>query len=162
MPLVPIFFLLVYGGTKRARNIVCVGNESIHMYQVLIEVRKLASLILSCFPNLLSAPKPPSWVTWHPSRDVGFVLNVDGSCLGDSGRAGFGGLVREGDGSWIIGFSGFLGISNNTFAQLMAIFHGLKIARERGCRRIHCYYDSQTTVDVISKDLNSFHCMRQS
>jgi ribonuclease HI len=142
----------------RARNIVCVGNESIHMYQVLIEVRKLASLILSCFPNLLSAPKPPSWVTWHPSRDVGFVLNVDGSCLGDSGRAGFGGLVREGDGSWIIGFSGFLGISNITFAELMAIFHGLKIARERGYKRIHCYSDSQTVVDVISKDLNSFHC----
>ncbi|CAJ2665276.1 unnamed protein product [Trifolium pratense] len=141
----------------RARNIVCVRNEPIHMYQILIEVRKLASLMLSCFSIVPSALKPPRWVTWHPSRDVGFVLNVDGSCLGDSGRAGFGGLIREGDGSWIIGFSGFLGISNNTFAELMAVFHGLKIARERGYRRIHCYSDSQTMVDAISKDLNSFH-----
>jgi hypothetical protein len=64
-----------------------------------IEVRKLAYLILSCFPNLLSALKPPRWFTWHPSRDVGFVLNMDGSCLGDSGSTGFGGLIREGDGS---------------------------------------------------------------
>ncbi|GAU44585.1 hypothetical protein TSUD_136320 [Trifolium subterraneum] len=103
-------------------------------------------------------PKPPRWVIWNPSRDVGFVLNVDDSCLGDSSRADFGCLIREGDDSWIIGFNGFLGISNNTFAELMAVFNGLKIARERGYTRIHCFSDSQTVVDAISKDLNFFHC----
>jgi hypothetical protein len=44
----------------------------------------------------------------HPSRQEGYVLNVDGSCLGASGRTDFGGLIRRGDGSWIIGFSGNL------------------------------------------------------
>jgi hypothetical protein len=36
------------------------------------------------------------------------------------------GLFRRGDGSWIIGFSGFLEIMNNTFVELMMIYHGLR------------------------------------
>ncbi|MCI22455.1 ribonuclease H protein, partial [Trifolium medium] len=51
---------------------------------------------------------------------------------GDPERANFGGLIRHGDGKWIIGFSGYLGIANNTFPELMALYHGLKIAREAG------------------------------
>ncbi|XP_058776527.1 alpha-ketoglutarate-dependent dioxygenase abh1-like [Vicia villosa] len=73
--------------------------------------------------GLLTPPPPPlfpqiatRWISWHPSREDCFVLNVDGSCLGDSGRAGAGGLIRKGDGSWVIGFSCFLGIADNNYA----------------------------------------------
>ncbi|PNX89435.1 hypothetical protein L195_g045554, partial [Trifolium pratense] len=40
------------------------------------------------------------------------------SCNVLSGRAGTGGLIRRGDGSWVIGFSSFLGMSNNTYAEI--------------------------------------------
>jgi len=43
---------------------------------------------------------------------------VDESCLGD-GRAGAGGLIRRGDGSWVTGFNDFIGIGNNTYAELL-------------------------------------------
>jgi ribonuclease HI len=62
------------------------------------------------------------------------------------------------DGSWIIGFSGFLGISINTFAEFIAALHSLDIARDHGCSHIQCYFNSKIVVDVIFKDFNSFHC----
>ncbi|CAJ2632330.1 unnamed protein product [Trifolium pratense] len=98
------------------------------------------------------------WISWHPSRQEGYVLNVDGSCLGTSGRTGFGGLIRRSDGSWIIGFSGYLGLKDNTFAELMAIYHGLKIARDLGFSSILCYSDSQTVLDLILKGHSIYHC----
>jgi ribonuclease HI len=60
---------------------------------------------------------------------MSFVLNVDGSCLDDSGRGDFGGLIWYGDGAWIIGFNDYLNIANNMFVELMALYHGLKIVR---------------------------------
>ncbi|GAU47984.1 hypothetical protein TSUD_272290 [Trifolium subterraneum] len=79
-------------------------------------------------------------------------------CLGDPGRAGFGGLFRKGDGEWIRGFSGYLGVTNITLAELMTVYHGLKIAREAGYNRLFCYSDSKTVLDLLSKERNSFHC----
>lgn len=64
------------------------------------------------------------WVRWHLRSDS-IVLNVDGSCTGNLGRSGFGGLVRRGDGSWIIGFTGFVGVSNNLLPELLAISPGM-------------------------------------
>lgn len=82
---------------------------------------------------------------------------MDGSCLGDSGRAGAGGLIRRGDGSWVIGFSCFLGIANSTYAELMAVYHGLNLAMNNGCTYICCYSDSKTAIDLISKPIDKFH-----
>jgi ribonuclease HI len=84
---------------------------------------------------------------------------VDRSCLGDSWRAGAGGLIRRGDGSWVIGFSCFLRIANNTYAELIAIFYGLNLASYQGCTVCCCYSDSKTAIDLIMKpvSVNRFH-----
>jgi len=119
--------------------------------------RDLHPRSLSVFPVLIATPKPPTWVSWHLFRVDEFILNVDGSCLGEMRKVGFEGLVRKGDGSWIIGFSGFLGISNNIVVELMAMYHGLKMARNLGYYRIICYSDSQNVFDLISEDHNPFH-----
>jgi len=63
---------------------------------------------------------------------------VDGSCLGD-GRAEAGDLIRRGDDSWVTAFICFLGIANNTYAELMPLFFGLKFANNMGCNKV-CYY----------------------
>jgi hypothetical protein len=75
----------------------------------------------------------------------------DGSCLGDLGRADFGGLIRHGDSAWIIGFNGNLVIANNMFV-------GLKISKEACCNHFFCSSDSNIVLDLISKDHNLFHC----
>ena len=93
-------------------------------------------------------------MSWHPTREDCFVLNVDGSCLCD-GRAGAGGLIRIGDGNWVTGFSGFMGIANNTYAELMTLFFGVKLANNMGCNQVCCYSDSKTIIDIVTKRLTS-------
>jgi len=94
-------------------------------------------------------------VSWHPTREDCFVLNVDGNCLCD-GRAGAGGLIRRGDGSWVTGFNGFLGIANNTYAELMTLFFGLKLANNMGCNQVYCYSNLKTIIDIVTKPVNKY------
>lgn len=60
-------------------------------------------------PSLNVHQNAPRLVSWHSSRENCFVLNVDGSCLGDLGRTGAWSLIRKGDEFWVSGFSCFLG-----------------------------------------------------
>jgi len=48
----------------------------------------------------------------HPAEGSAPVLNVDGSSLGNPGASGFGGVLRNSDGSWIGSLSGSVGFSN--------------------------------------------------
>jgi ribonuclease HI len=73
---------------------------------------------------------------------------VDDSCLGNSGRADFGVLIRNGGRDWIFGFSGFLGITNNTLGELMSLYHGLKIAR---ASNYHCFFRHFDSKNVGSR-----------
>ena len=82
---------------------------------------------------------------------------MDESYLGD-GRAGAGGLLRRGDGSWVTGFNGFLGIANNTYAELMTLFVGVKLPNNMGCNQVCCYSDSKTIIDIVTKPVNKYHC----
>jgi ribonuclease HI len=76
---------------------------------------------------------------------------VDDSCLGNSGRADFGVLIRNGGRDWIFGFSGFLGITNNTLGELMSLYHGLKIARASNYHHFFRYFDSKNMLDLVTK-----------
>lgn len=56
------------------------------------------------------------------------MLNVDGSSLGNPGASGFGGVLRNSDGSWIGSFSGSVGFSNDLHVELLALYNGLSMA----------------------------------
>jgi len=72
---------------------------------------------------------------------------VDESCLGDC-KAGVGGLINRGNGSWVTGFIGFLDIENNTYAELMTLFFGLRLANNMDCNQVCCYSDSKTILSL--------------
>ncbi|XP_045810247.1 uncharacterized protein LOC123904656 [Trifolium pratense] len=144
----------------RARNIVCVGNELIHLFRVVAEVHKLATLIASCFPPRIHIDTPPRWTTWHSCRTSCMVLNVDGSCLGAPGRAGFGGLIRRGSGDWIVGFSGFLGVADNTYAELMIVLDLVT----KGYSNFHCYDAVIANIQDLLKldwEVSLLHTLRE-
>lgn len=64
--------------------------------------------------------KKPNW---------GFLkMNTYGSSLGNLRRIGFGRLIQDEHGKWIVGFFGFLGTSTIMHAKLAAIYQGLKVA----------------------------------
>ena len=75
-----------------------------------VVVRKINRMLDSCLSafGVNHSPQSTILVSWaYPPP--GFVkLNTDGSSLGNPAVAGFGGLIREEDGGWIVGFSSFI------------------------------------------------------
>lgn len=133
----------------RGRNHHLLAATRIERYQFLFRVNDLAANIRKCFHSDVAPHKQQRWVQWHPSLDPVAVLNVDGSCLGNPGRAGYGGLLRTSEGAWVFGFFGFAGFSSIVYAELLAICRGLQMAWDSGVRHLVCYTDSRTAFDLV-------------
>ncbi|MED6172519.1 hypothetical protein PIB30_118000 [Stylosanthes scabra] len=103
----------------------------------------MASL-LSCSPS--------------PSPQQGFTkLNVDGCSFDSDHRAGFGCLLTDDCGGWLVGISGFLGNTSILYAELFAVERGLLLAWDWGIRKLRCHSDSLMAVTLVSDDLDYHH-----
>ena len=71
-------------------------------------------------------------VGWNPPLFGSIKVNVDSSSLGNLSSAGCGGLARDSSGAWLRGFYCSIGVASNLYAELLAILHGLKLARRLG------------------------------
>lgn len=64
------------------------------------------------------------WAKPNPS----FVkLNIDGSCLGNTGQCGGGGVIRSAAGDFVAGFSKSYGEGTDNMAEDRALLDGLKL-----------------------------------
>jgi len=61
------------------------------------------------------------------------------------------------NGSWIHGFAGNIGFSNILYAELLAMYHGLRFAWELEVTNLVCYSDSKTTINLIFATVNDWH-----
>jgi ribonuclease HI len=82
---------------------------------------------------------------------------VDGSLLGSSNTAGYGGLLRDNNGAFVLGFYGAATTPTILFAKLMAMLHGLQICWESGYRRISCFSDSLQAFNLIRDGVSAHH-----
>ncbi|KAK8478531.1 hypothetical protein V6N12_046303 [Hibiscus sabdariffa] len=65
--------------------------------------------------------------------DEGWVcLNTDGGVSSSTGYGSVGGIFRTHDGSWLLGFNKWVGVTQSLQSELWAIFYGLQIARDNG------------------------------
>ncbi|XP_073223483.1 uncharacterized protein [Cicer arietinum] len=88
------------------------------------------------------------WVQqYHFMLDC-IVQNVDGNFLQPPTRLT---LV------WLSGFRGYLGNSNNTHAELMVVWHDLRLTRRMNFSHLVCYSDSMATLNLISRPSNHLH-----
>lgn len=92
----------------------------------------------------------------NPTREDVWVLNVDGSSLGNLGRAGIGGVLRYA-GGWICGFLGYIGEADSLKAELLALLHGIEVAWDKGARDVLCFSDSSLAVLAVEKGVGQFH-----
>ncbi|MCH80046.1 ribonuclease H protein [Trifolium medium] len=70
----------------------------------------------------------------------------------------FGGVFRNSDGVWISGFYGFIvGSIDILYAELLAIYHGLSLAKDLGHGHIACYSDSLNSLNLIQYATPRFH-----
>ncbi|KAF7811879.1 putative ribonuclease H-like domain-containing protein [Senna tora] len=88
---------------------------------------------------------PPPFGWWK--------INLDGSCSSSNNIAA-GGLIRDSNGNWVMGFSKFLGGGTILYAELWAIVYGLDLAYSAGGSKIVVESDSLSAIALII-DLNT-------
>ncbi|KAF7815070.1 Ribonuclease H protein [Senna tora] len=72
--------------------------------------------------------KPIRLVKWKAPTPGTFKINVDGSSRGNPGKSGVGGLIRDSNGTMMVGFSVSFGFNDILYAELFAIKYGLELA----------------------------------
>jgi ribonuclease HI len=82
---------------------------------------------------------------------------VDDSLLGSTNTSGYGGLLRNNNGDFLLGFYGAAANPSILLAELMTILHGLQICWDKGFRRIVCFSDSLQTINLIRDGVSVHH-----
>lgn len=126
-----------------------------------VVIRNILSL-LSDHEAIFTVKKKPKN---HVSKVVGWnkplrgwcKLNADGSVRQDPSSAAAGGVLRDEDGRWLMGFSVKIGIATITQAELEGIREGLLIAVQRQIKALHVESDSMVVVELLKKADTSYH-----
>lgn len=77
-------------------------------------------------------------------RQIGWIyrtedwvkLNMDGCSIG-KGVAGAGGAIRDGMGTWLMGFARNNGVCSSVTAELWAVYIGLELAWTKSLKRLY-------------------------
>lgn len=141
----------------KSRNAKCFNEESIPFTRLFLSIINLAQIFKICFQKGDTLPNSVRQITWQGNDREGTILNVDGSCLGNPGPTGFGGLVRTLEGGWLFGFCGHIGFSDVLKAELSGILFGLRLAWDRGYKTLICYTDSLNAKILITDQDITYH-----
>ncbi|KAG8474496.1 hypothetical protein CXB51_031152 [Gossypium anomalum] len=90
--------------------------------------------------------------TFSPDDTLVF-LSTDGAVARDSRHTAFGGVVRDQDGNWIVGFTRFLRLCTPFEAKVWGILDGILILLNKGYRRATILTDNFEVAQVL-KNLN--------
>ncbi|KAK4268338.1 hypothetical protein QN277_025009 [Acacia crassicarpa] len=100
-------------------------------------------------------------VRWEAPPCGTFKINMDGGFILKSREAGIGGLIRNSDGQWIIGFSEPVKVERVLHAELLAIKKGLKLAWNVGCHNVIYETDSTCSLELIKWASTNVHIFRE-
>ena len=76
-------------------------------------------------------------------------MNVDGSSLSNPDRSRLGAILRDHHGNWVYGVSGFIGIADHTYAELVALLKGLEMVLRLGYNDVVCQTDSKFVLQLL-------------
>lgn len=79
----------------RYRNAMCLSNETMSLNQLSYNIQNSMEVITSSFSPPSQVLPIERHVRWNNNNFHCSILNVDGSCIGNPIRAGFGGLIRN-------------------------------------------------------------------
>ena len=77
-------------------------------------------------------------------------MNVDGSAARAFGMAGGGGLIRDGNGDWVIGFARKIGTTTSFMAELWALRDGLLLCLQIQAQAVCVELDAKAIVDAFN------------
>ena len=76
-------------------------------------------------------------------------MNTDGSVIKSSGVAGCGGVVRDEEGSWIVGFTRRNGVTTSFEAELWGLRDGLMLCSNLDISSLVVEIDAKAIVDAL-------------
>jgi len=79
------------------------------------------------------------------------------SCFSIPNLGGFGGLIRNHTGYFLHCFFEKISRPCIIHAELLSLYHGLKLCCDTGFKHVLCLSNSTIVVDLIQKDLNVHH-----
>nr|POE91645.1 putative ribonuclease h protein [Quercus suber] len=88
-----------------------------------------------------------------------FKLNSNGSSLGNSGKAGGGGLIQNDKGEWLKGYARNVGFSTSVFAELWALHDGLRLCIALKLPAMIIELDAKLIVDPLQKSNGHRNCI---
>ena len=89
-------------------------------------------------------------VRWTKPSSGWHKLNTDGASLGNPGKAGGGGLIRNSQGNWIKGFFRSIGFTTSVMAELWALRDGLYLAIQLGINFLEVELDAKVIVKMLN------------
>ena len=82
---------------------------------------------------------------------IGWVkLNTDGAVFGNLIKAGGGGVLRDNNGDWVVGFMRKLGSMSNILVELRALKDGLLLARQLDILNVNIEFDADVLVHLLN------------
>jgi ribonuclease HI len=77
------------------------------------------------------------------------IANIDGGARGNPGAAGYGAIIRDGDGNVLEELHGALGVATNNVAEYNGLLAALRWAKEHGHTAVHIKADSLLLVEQM-------------
>ncbi|KAK9998309.1 hypothetical protein SO802_017912 [Lithocarpus litseifolius] len=126
-------------------------EDSLHIW--LEKCWALWSLVyfLHCVLNpKISGSRRITRIRWEKPSTGWVRLNIDGSALGNLGRASCGGIIWNDSGDWLGGFSRSIGVTTSFIAELWALRDGLTLCHNMHYPAVDIQTDAKAVVDVIN------------
>ena len=88
-------------------------------------------------------------ISWKKSHVEWCKLNTDGASLGNPGKAGGGGIIRDSEGRWVKGFARSIGFTTSIIAELWALTDGLLLADQIGVQKLWTELYAKVVVELV-------------
>ena len=88
-------------------------------------------------------------IRWERPKQGWKKLNTDGSCSELHDLVSYGGVVRNDDGQWVVGFSKRIGVTSSFAIELWGIREGLKLCCNLNIHCLEIEMDAKSIVDVL-------------
>ncbi|CAN1771045.1 Putative ribonuclease H protein At1g65750 [Linum perenne] len=145
----------------RRRNSLVFNEEKLSVSEVCCQAKFWIHLYSSSWKALQASREAPSTarqarlIGWRPAEEGWYSLNSDGSLYKNPTSSAAGGIIRDDNGKFIAAFSANLGVCSIMRSELRAIVEGMKLAWNKGVRRLRIQTDSKAAVAMLSKPYNA-------
>ncbi|XP_075671161.1 uncharacterized protein LOC142640761 [Castanea sativa] len=144
-------FLFAIWSIWLKRNLLVFQNKSAH-HSLIPEILSKSSEFFHCTLSPRNAPRMTTkFIKWEKPASGWVKLNTDGSALGNLGIAGCGGLVRDKDGNWVVGFARKIGNSSSFIAEIWALRDGLNVCLQKNLLLVEVELDAKAVVDFLAR-----------